>query len=82
VYIYIYIYRERERERESTNEGKRGTRIGYSWERDHWENQDGDGWILERERERGCDGVYWIGLAQDRDKWRALVNSVLNLQVR
>jgi hypothetical protein len=25
--------------------------------------------------------VDWIGLAQDRDRWRALVNSVLNLQV-
>jgi hypothetical protein len=25
--------------------------------------------------------VGWIGLAQDRDRWRALVNSVLNLQV-
>jgi hypothetical protein len=25
------------------------------------------------------DGVDWIGLAQDRDKWRALVNSVLKL---
>jgi hypothetical protein len=24
--------------------------------------------------------VYWIGLAQDRDRWRALVNSVLNLR--
>jgi hypothetical protein len=22
----------------------------------------------------GWDGVDWIGLAQDRDKWRALVN--------
>jgi hypothetical protein len=26
-------------------------------------------------------GDDWIGLAQDRDRWRALVNSVLNLQV-
>jgi hypothetical protein len=27
------------------------------------------------------DGVDWIGLAQDRDRWRALVNSVMNLLV-
>jgi hypothetical protein len=27
------------------------------------------------------DDVDWIGLAQDRDRWRALVNSVLNLLV-
>jgi hypothetical protein len=25
--------------------------------------------------------VDWIGLAKDRNRWRALVNSVLNLQV-
>jgi hypothetical protein len=31
--------------------------------------------------EAGWDGVDWIGLAQDRDRWRALVNSVLNLRV-
>jgi hypothetical protein len=28
------------------------------------------------------DGVDWIGLAQDRDKWRALVNAVMNLRLR
>jgi hypothetical protein len=27
------------------------------------------------------DDVDWIGLAQDKDRWRALVNSVLNLRV-
>jgi hypothetical protein len=27
------------------------------------------------------DGVDWIGLAQDRDKWRALVNAAMNLRV-
>jgi hypothetical protein len=32
--------------------------------------------------EIGLGGVDWIGLAQDRDNWRALVNSVMNLQVR
>jgi hypothetical protein len=31
--------------------------------------------------EVGWNDVDWIGLAQDRDRWRALVNSVLNLQV-
>jgi hypothetical protein len=31
--------------------------------------------------EVGWGNVDWIGLAQDRDRWRALVNSVLNLWV-
>jgi hypothetical protein len=32
-------------------------------------------------REVGWDDVDLIGLAKDRNRWRALVNSVLNLQV-
>jgi hypothetical protein len=28
----------------------------------------------------GLGGVDWIGLAQDRDKWRVLVNAVMNLR--
>jgi hypothetical protein len=31
--------------------------------------------------EIGWSGVDWIGLAQDRDRWRALVNAVMNLWV-
>jgi hypothetical protein len=32
-------------------------------------------------REIGWYGVDWIDMAQDRDQWRALVNTVLNLRV-
>jgi hypothetical protein len=32
-------------------------------------------------REVGWHDVDWIGMAQDRNRWRELVNSVLNLQV-
>jgi hypothetical protein len=32
-------------------------------------------------REIGWEGVYWIYLAQDRDQWRALVDTVMNFPV-
>jgi hypothetical protein len=32
-------------------------------------------------REIGWEGVEWIHLAQDRDPWRAVVNSMMNLRV-
>jgi hypothetical protein len=31
-------------------------------------------------QEVGCGVIDWIGLAQIRDRWRALVNTVMNLR--
>jgi hypothetical protein len=56
--------------------------IGYWWEsqevrpRRRWVDN-----IKMDLREIGWDGVDWIDLAQDRDQWRALVNTVMNLRV-
>ena len=32
-------------------------------------------------QEMGCGFMDWIGLAQDRDRWRTLVSAVMNLRV-
>jgi hypothetical protein len=50
-------------------------------ERDHYEAQDVRGWIILKwilDRICGMDG---IDLAQDRDQWMDLVNTVMNLRV-
>jgi hypothetical protein len=44
--------------------------------RRRWEN----GIIMDL-RETGLGGMDWIRLAQDRDRWRAVVNAVMNLRV-
>jgi len=33
-------------------------------------------------QEVGCGYMDWIGLAQDRDRWRTLVSAVMNLRVQ
>ena len=60
---------------------------GFWWgklrSRAHLENPGVDGriilrWIFQEVR---CGGVNWIELAQDRDRWRDLVNAVVNLRI-
>ena len=37
--------------------------------------------IITDLQEVGCVYMDWIGLAQDRDRWRTVVSAVMNLQV-
>jgi hypothetical protein len=48
-------------------------------ERDNYEDQDVYGWMDHLEM--GWGDVDWIGLAQDRNRWRVLVNSALSLRI-
>ena len=63
-------------------------------ERNHLEDPDVDGWIVLKWvftkwesnikmdlQEVGCGGFDWIEVAQDRDRWWAVVNAVMNLRV-
>jgi len=53
-------------------------------ERDHWGDLGVDGWIILGWidlQEMGYRYMDWIGLAQDRDRWRTLVSAVMNLRV-
>jgi hypothetical protein len=58
---------------------------GFQWgnlrEGDHLEDRDVDGRILLKWILKKWDvGTGWIHLAEDKDRWRALVNAVINLR--
>ena len=69
--------------------GRGGVHTGFWWgdlkERDHLEDLDIYGriiiiiiiWVFKK-RDAGMD---WIDLVQDRDRWQALVNAVMNFRV-
>jgi CRISPR/Cas system-associated protein Cas7 (RAMP superfamily) len=67
--------------------GKGEVCTGFWWaslrERDRWGDPGIDGRIMLGMylQEVGCGCGDWIGLAQDRDRWRALVSAVMNLRV-
>jgi hypothetical protein len=65
---------------------RRGNCTGFWWEspkeRDLLEDQVVDGRMgSERILGRWAGGMEWIQLAQDRGRWRAFVNTVMNLLV-
>jgi hypothetical protein len=65
--------------------GKREVHTGFWWgdlrEGDHLGDPGVDGRIIYDGSSRSGIGQDWIELAQDRDRWRAVVNAVMNLRV-
>ena len=60
----------------------RGFRWGNLRERDHLEDPGTDRRIILKWIFRKWDGdMYWIDVARDKDRWRALVNAVMELRV-
>jgi hypothetical protein len=70
----------------STYRKRRGLNGIFVWKREgkrplgrprrRWEDN-----IKMDSQEVGCGGMDWIDLAQDRDRWRTLVNAVMNFRV-
>jgi hypothetical protein len=64
-----------------------GVHTGLSWgnlrERDHLEDVGVDGRIILEWIVKGIvwEDVVWIGVAVDTDRWRAVVNAIMNFRV-
>jgi hypothetical protein len=56
--------------------GKLEEKVPYVRPRLRWENN-----IKMDLQEIGCGGMDWIDLFQDRERWQALVDMVLNIRV-
>jgi len=67
--------------------GRGQMHTGFWWgnlrERDYFEDTGVDGKIIYRWIFKKWDGgsIDWLDLAEDRDRWRARVNAVINLRV-
>jgi len=57
-------------------EGKREGKRPFGRPRRRWEDN-----IKMDLQKVGCGSTDWIDLARDRDRWRVLVNAVMNLRV-
>jgi len=56
--------------------GKPGGKRPLEGPRHGWEDN-----IKVDFQEVGCEGMDWIGVLQNRDRWRIFVNAVMNLRV-
>jgi hypothetical protein len=77
--MHVFIFNEDEMGRACSTNGGRGKSEGkrpLGRPRRWWVHN-----VKMDLREIEWDSVDWIGLAQDGDQWRALVNTVMNLRV-